>query len=144
MLRQYENVKKFHYFIMQVIYLMFRKPTTFVGWGLEILFNGHDSITPDYIKKFTKQFVMLNFHFIFCYLSTFESFIFTPCVNTLSLFLYIYHVFFENDSSTSFCLCKQKIMSSYQVPHSAVSYHLKKYQMFKQQERSYFSHKNIL
>ena len=117
---------------------------TFVGWGLEILFNGHDSITPDYIKKFTKQFVMLNFHFIFCYLSTFESFIFTPCVNTLSLFLYIYHVFFENDSSTSFCLCKQKIMSSYQVPHSAVSYHLKKYQMFKQQERSYFSHKNIL
>ena len=39
---------------MQVIYLIFRKPTTFVGWGLEILFNGHDSITPDYIKKFTK------------------------------------------------------------------------------------------
>ena len=134
-----------NYFVIKVTYLIFRKPTTFVGWGLEILFNGHDSITPDYIKKFTKQFIlMLNFHFIFCYLSTFESFIFTPCVNTLSLFLYIYHVFFENDSSTSFCLCKQKIMSSYQVPHSAVSYHLKKYQMFKQQERSYFSHKNIL
>ena len=132
-----------NYFVIKVTYLIFRKPTTFVGWGLEILFNGHDSITPDYIKKFTKQFIlMLNFHFIFCYLSTFESFIST-LISIHSLSLYIMS-FFENDSSTSFCLCKQKIMSSYQVPHSAVSYHLKKYQMFKQQERSYFSHKNIL